>query len=89
MNELRQFALLTSLELEQINNSKLKSSIERIRDPKTDALEKEVFSKLAQFSVGNEPSAPKSNKHLPSDNKTLSPEEAMKELEEMQAKGLI
>jgi hypothetical protein len=88
MNDIQLFAWTKALELEQINNSKINASIVRTKDPTIDALEQSVLSKLAQFSVENKPT-PTFKNHLPSNNITLSPEEAMKELAEMESKGLI
>jgi uncharacterized protein with WD repeat len=86
MDEIRAFTLLTALELEQIHRNKLSSTIERTRDTKTDQMEREVFSKLAQYSRDNTPApSAKGSKQLPSDNKLVSPEEAMEELRKMGA----
>lgn len=85
MDEIRTFTLLKALELEQINRSKLKSTIERTRDTKTDQIERDVFSKLAQYSTNNQPSSVQKNKHLPSDNRQVSPEEAIEELKKLGA----
>ena len=88
MNEIRAFTLLTALELEHINKSKMNASIVRTKDPTIAAMESNVLSKLAEYSKENV-SVPAVKNRLPSDNKVLSPEEAIKELAEMQAKGLI
>lgn len=88
MDSVRVFMLTKALELEQINKNKMQLSIVRTKDPTIDALEKDVLAKLASYSTDNNPSNKVKN-HLPSDNKTLTPEEAIKELEEMQKKGLI
>ena len=88
MNDVRSFILHNALELERINKDKMQASIVRVKDPTIEALEQSVMSKLAQFSIENK-QTPTIKNGLPSDNKTLSPEEAMKELAEMQAKGLI
>jgi hypothetical protein len=86
MDEIRAFTVLKALELEQINRSKLNSTIERTRDTKTDQMERDVFSKLAQYSKDNTPApAAKGSKQLPSDNKLVTPEEAMEELRKMGA----
>ena len=59
------------------------------RDPFFSKLENETLSKLAEI-VPPEPVAPvKSNKQLPSDNKFVSVEDALKELEELNKKGLL
>lgn len=82
-NAVRIFALTKALELEQINKSKLTSSIERFKDPRDSIREQDVFSKLAQYSVGNLPESKAGPKQLPSDNKAVSPEEAMEELRKL------
>jgi hypothetical protein len=89
MNDIRKFALTMALELEHINQSKMQSAIIRERDPKTVNLEREVYSKLAALSVDNQPVRNPQANPKPSDHKVLTPEEAMKELAEMEAKGLI
>lgn len=60
------------------------------RDGRNKKIENDIFSKMQEI-VGPEiaPEVNNSGKLLPSDNRVVTPEDAMRELLELQKKGLI
>ena len=64
-------------------------NIERQRDPFQVKMEQEVLSKLKEWSIDNTPAPKKGWNRLPSDNISLTPEEAIKQLQELEKKNVI
>jgi len=59
------------------------------RDPFIDKIENETLSKLAEIVPPEPVEHVKSSKQLPSDNKFVSVEDALRELEDLKKKGLL
>ena len=60
------------------------------RDPSIASLEQELYSRLAA-AIPPDPvlASPPSTKQLPSDNKPVSVEDAIRELQELEKQGLL
>ena len=59
------------------------------RDPQFASFENDVFSKLAEIVPPEPAQAIRTDRQLPSDNKAVTPEDALREIQELQKQGLL